>query len=137
MEPMANDVAQLLDQSLQVVAEAGEDLTPHFFSRLFERHPEQEENFFHPAITCGPMVNEIIESLLALAGDAGWVRSSIQELVIAHRSFGDIPQELYAEVFDILIETMADLAGEKWTAEYDAAWRGQANQLTEIVRAAF
>jgi len=137
MEANASETAQLLEQSLHAVAEADEDITPHFFARLFARHPDQKANFFHPDITCGPMVNEILESLMGLAADEGWVRSSIQELVIAHRSFGDIPLPLYGEVFDIMIETLASIAGERWTPAYEAAWRKQAATLAAMVDAGF
>ncbi len=133
MAEPADNTAQLLEESLYAVAEAGEDITPHFFERFFDRHPEQQAVFFHPTVTCGAMMNEILESLMALATQESWVPTSIQNLVVAHRSYGDIPLPLYAELLDLFVETLAGIAGERWSAEYDAAWRRQSAELLELI----
>ena len=129
MPAMADNIAEVLEQSLFAVAEVGEDVTPHFFALLFARHPEQQPMFFQPAASCGAMVTEILESLLALAAQEPWVDSSIQNLVVAHRCYGDFPLPLYAEVLDLFVETLATLAAERWTSEFDGAWRQVTSQL--------
>lgn len=133
--PAAADAntAEILEQSLYAVAETGEDITPHFFKRLFDRHPEQQAFFFHPDSTCGTMVNEMIELLMALAAGQQWVEGSTQSLVISHRCFADIDLPLYAESLDLLIDTMANLAAEQWTPQFDEAWRMQATRLNAII----
>ncbi|MGD9472462.1 MAG: globin [Novosphingobium sp.] len=133
MAELANHTAEILEQSLCAVAEAGEDITPHFFTRFFARHPEQQALFFQPRVSCGAMVNEILDSLLGLAAHEGWVNSSIHNLVIAHRCYGDFPPSLYAELLDVFVDTLADLAGERWNAGYDAAWRQLAAELHKLI----
>jgi hypothetical protein len=89
--------------------------------------------FFQPAVTCGAMVNEILESLLALAAGEAWVDTSIHNMVIAHRCYGNFGLPLYAELLDLFVDTMADLAGERWSAEYDAAWRRLTADLYALI----
>jgi len=129
----ADQLGELLEQSLYAVAEAGEDITPHFFARFFARHPEQQAMFFQPTVSCGAMVSEILESLVALAANEGWVDTSIHNLVIAHRCYGNFPLPLYAELLDIFVETLADLAGERWSAEFEAAWRQVTAELYRLI----
>lgn len=133
METTENALATVLEESLYAVTADGEDITRRFFDRFFALHPDQRTNFFHPDSTCGAMVNEILQSLMGLATQEGWVPTSIQSLVIAHRSYGDIPLELYDEALDLLVDTLAAAAGDRWTAQYDAAWRQQCVQLKEMI----
>ncbi|MEZ5749296.1 MAG: globin [Caenibius sp.] len=133
MAELVNHTAEILEQSLCAVAETGEDITPHFFTRFFARHPEQQALFFQPRVSCGAMVNEILDSLLGLGAHEGWVNSSIHNLVIAHRCYGDFPPSLYAELLDVFVDTLADLAGERWNAGYDAAWRQLAAELHKLI----
>lgn len=133
MTELADTAGDVLERSLYAVAESGEDVTPHFFKRFFARHPDQEAMFFQPSVSCGAMVNEILESLIALATQEGWVETSIHNLVIAHRCYGNFPLPLYAELLDLFVETLADLAGPRWTAEFDAAWRQVAARLYALI----
>ncbi len=129
----ADRLGEILEQSLYAVAEAGEDITPHFFERFFALHPDQQAMFFQPTVSCGAMVNEILESLIALAANEGWVSTSIHNLVIAHRCYGNFPLPLYAELLDLFIETLADLAGDRWSAEFEAAWRQTTAELYTLI----
>ncbi len=81
-----NALAAILEDSLHAVTANDEDITPRFFDQFFALHPEQRANFFHPTVTCGAMVTEILQSLMALATQESWVPTSIQSLVIAHSS---------------------------------------------------
>jgi len=137
MEQTPADTADILEHALMAVAEADEDITPHFFKRLFDRHPEQQASFYHPAVTCGTMVNEMIELLTALAAEERWVDGSTQSLVMAHRCYGDIALPLYGESLDLLIDTFADLAGDRWTPEFDMAWRAVAQRFKTIIEQAY
>jgi hemoglobin-like flavoprotein len=128
-----NVLAAILEESLYAVTANDEDITPRFFDQFFALHPEQRGNFFHPTITCGAMVTEILQSLMGLATHESWVPTSSQSLVIAHRSYGDIPLALYDEALDLLVDTLAAAAGERWTPAYDAAWRQQCVLLKDMI----
>lgn len=129
--------AELMMQSLEVVADTGQDIVPIFFDRFFAAYPEQRRSFYHPNVTCGAMVNEILESLMGMATGETWVPGSIQSLVVAHRSFGDIPLDQYSGLLDIMIKTLAEIAGPRWTPEFEAAWQEQADELKQIIAASW
>src|SRR3546814_7596121 len=69
------------------------------------------------------MVNEMITSVLALASNEAWLTNSVQNFVAAHRSYGDIPPDAYARLLDVLVDTLAQVAGSRWTDEFETAWR--------------
>lgn len=138
--PLENDLlaedaatAVVLERSLWAVAEADRGITPIFFDRLFARYPEQRRSFHHANSTCGAMVNEMIETLLGLATGEDWVERSTQSLVMAHRCYGDIGLPLYADSIDMLIYTLAEVAGHGWSEAFDAAWREQGTALKAIL----
>ena len=138
--PVKNDLlvgdaarADILERSLWAVAEADRDITPIFFDRLFARYPEQRRSFHHVDSTCGAMVNELIETLMGLATGEDWVERSTQSLVMAHRCYGDIGLPLYADSIDMLIDTLAEVAGHGWSKAFDAAWREQGAALKGIL----
>ena len=125
--------ADIMEQSLFAVAKADVDITERLYAKFFAAHPEQEASFFHPATTKGQMINEILESLLALAQGEQWVADSIRNHVIAHRSYGDIPFLLYGELLNMLVICLGDIAGNRWSIQYQAAWDRQTARLIRIV----
>ncbi|MEH6758641.1 MAG: hypothetical protein V7676_14175 [Parasphingorhabdus sp.] len=125
--------AEIMEQSLFIVVEADVDITERLYAQFFAAHPEQKASFFHPTTTKGQMVNEILECLLALAQGEQWVENSIQNHVIAHRSYGDIPFRLYAELLDMLVTCLAEISGKCWSTQYQAAWDRQTARLIRMV----
>src|SRR3546814_20236653 len=65
----------------------------------------------------------MITSVLALASNEAWLTNSVQNFVAAHRSYGDIPPDAYARLLDVLVDTLAQVAGSRWTDEFETAWR--------------
>ncbi len=131
---LAGDAARadVLERSVWAVAEADRDITPIFFDRLFAHYPEQRRSFHRADSTCGAMVNEMIETLLGLATGEDWVERSTRSLVMAHRCYGDISLPLHADSIDLLIDTLAELAGHGWSKALDDASREPGAALKTI-----
>ncbi len=125
---------ELLEESLGAVAEADLDIVPRFFERFFEAHPEQRASFYNPRVTQGAMVNEMLDYLLALGVGETWVPHSVDSTVLAHHSYGNIPPETFDDAVDLLIETLAETAGDLWKPEYGAAWAVQADRMKAMIR---
>ncbi len=123
----------ILERSLWAVAEADRDITPIFFERLFSRYPQQRRYFHHADSTCGAMVNEMIETLLGLAAGDGWVERSTQSLVLAHRCYGEILLAHYTDSIDMLIDSLAEVAGDRWSKQFETAWREQGSALKALI----
>ena len=122
---------ELLLASLE--AAAARDIVPLFFARFFARWPHAEAMFANPRSSHGTMVNEMLSLLLAQAEGEAWVPMMTRQRVINHYDHGDIPLEQYASSLQILIDTLAEAAGDSWRGEWDAAWRAQAAQLCALI----
>src|SRR3546814_6562282 len=79
------------------------------------------------------MVNEMITSVLALASNEAWLTNSVQNFVAAHRSYGDIPPDAYARLLDVLVDTLAQVAGSRWTDEFETAWRWYVSGMKDLI----
>lgn len=125
------------EASLATVAKSDVDIVPEFFSRFFAAHPEQREGFYRPGATQGAMVNEMISFLAAVAAREEWVLGAIEDSMAKHQSYGVVAPELFKSALDILVETMAAVAGTEWRAEYADLWSLLTSQLMQQIRQAY
>ena len=130
---MSQLTADILAHSLDVIGEAGVDITPIFYEKFFAAYPEQKENFYQFESSSGMMVNEMLASVLALAAGEPWLTEFLQNIVIAHRSYGDIPGTAYADLLDLLVDSLADAAGPKWKEKFSLAWESQISEMKKLI----
>ena len=123
----------LMLQTLEAVAAADVDIVPRFFARFFADHPAEQANFHNPGSSHGAMVNEILDTLLALASGEDWVELMLRNQVRTHHDHGDIALERYAQALDLFIAVLAEAAGPAWTAGQHRAWRDQADRMEAII----
>jgi hemoglobin-like flavoprotein len=123
-----------MEQSLELIAQAGTDVAPLFFEKLYERFPGEKPNFLNPDHSHGAMANEMITMLLALAQGEGWVPTMMRIQQFTHRSFGDIAIERYGQALETLVDTLRDAAGDYWQSCHEAAWRAQTAHLFQIIK---
>jgi len=111
----------LLRESLDLLVPVADELTAAFCDRLCSDHPEVWVMF--PPIL-GARRGRFLNALVALV--AHYDRP--QELLPAFAALGrrheryGVTVEHYAVVGATLVDTMRDLAGAAWTAEYQGAW---------------
>ena len=133
MEQLAQSAHGLMLASLDAVADAEVDIVPRFFARFYADHPQDRAMFHNPGSSHGAMVNEIMDTLLALAGGEEWVELMLRNQVRTHHDHGDIPLERYAQALDLFIAVLAEAAGPAWTAAHHHAWRTQADRMLAII----
>src|SRR3546814_10271806 len=75
----------------------------------------------------------MITSVLALASNEAWLTNSVQNFVAVHRSYGDIPPDAYARLLDVLVDTLAQVAGSRWTDEFETAWRWYVSGMKALI----
>jgi chemotaxis signal transduction protein/hemoglobin-like flavoprotein len=124
--PVAADEApgldiELLETSFALLAPRGEELVERFYVRLFETAPEAR----------GLFPEDLAGQRRALLGALGMVVNSLRApeklveylagLGARHTSYGAIPAH-YDLVGEVLLATMAELAGDLWTEELESAW---------------
>jgi hemoglobin-like flavoprotein len=113
---------ELLESSFQAIAPQGEAFVTAFYERLFTSFP-QTRAFFAST----DMKEQRKKLLGALALVVQNLRkpevltSALQGLGQRHVTYGVLPEH-YPIVGAVLLETFADVLGERWTPAYHEAW---------------
>jgi len=120
----------LIEQSFANLTEQGELLTVRFFERLLAEYPDvaplfkgvsldgQQKKFFASLVL-------IVQSLKQPEVLADYLRG----LGARHYHYG-VKESHYALMIENLLVVMAELSGEKWTAEVALAWQ---ETLTQVI----
>lgn len=111
----------LLERSFRLVADADAEFTMHFYRRLFSEHPSVKRLFGENIRPQAAMLQRAIVSVLEHLDDPGWLSESLGSLGRVHASLGVTPR-MYGWVATTLVDSMADIGGEKWTDDMSAAW---------------
>ncbi|MDE2595837.1 MAG: globin [Sphingomonadales bacterium] len=127
------DARAAMEQSLDAVAEAGIDIVPVVFARLFAAHPQDRAMFHNPGASEGAMVTEIMTMLLAQAAGEPWVPMMMRHQVATHHDHGLIPVERYRQTLDLFIDVLAETAGPRWLPAHEQAWRGEVDRLSALI----
>src|SRR5215471_1335693 len=113
---------ELLETSFQAIAPCGEAFVRTFYERLFTHFP-QTRAFF--ASTDMKEQRKKLLGALALViqnlRKPEMLTSALKGLGQRHVAYGVRPEH-YPIVGAILLETLADFLGERWTQEYHDAW---------------
>lgn len=121
-ESMDLDV-QALETSFDLIAPRGDELMDEFYSRLFDAAPAVVPLFAstdlrrQKAMLLGTLVllRKSVRNLNAIV-------PKLRELGARHVAYG-AAAEHYPVVGEVLIASMATIAGTGWLPEYESAWR--------------
>lgn len=112
---------ELIESSFALVAPRGDELVERFYSRLFDTAPAVRDMF--PGDMAGQK--------RALLGSLGMIVSSLRApeklglylggLGERHLRYGALGAH-YVVVGGVLLETLAEMAGERWSDELQEAW---------------
>ncbi|MGN6429520.1 MAG: globin family protein [Gaiellaceae bacterium] len=119
---MAIDV-DLLEESFDLVAPKGDELIRTFYDNLFEAAPAVEPLFAE--VDMERQRQALLNMLLVLREslrDLDDIVPDLEELGSRHVEYGAKPEH-YPVVGEVLIGSMAEVAGDAWTPEYTAAWQ--------------
>lgn len=114
---------QLIEKSIERVADVAGDPASHVYARLFEQQPEMEALFVldTDGKARGHMLSEALDCVFDYLGPRAYAPVLIQSEMTNHDGFG-IPPRVFATFFNVVMETFRDLLGDEWTSETDAAW---------------
>jgi nitric oxide dioxygenase len=111
-----------LEESFDLVAPRGDELVDTFYARLFAAAPTVEPLF------AGADMREQKRKLLATLvllrrslRDLGPLVPKLRELGRRHATYGTRPEH-YPVVGEVLIASMAAVAGAAWRPEFQRAW---------------
>jgi nitric oxide dioxygenase len=113
-----------LETSFDLVAPRGEELVSVFYGRLFERVPEVKPLFAH--VDMARQRSMLLAALVLLRKslrNLDAIAPKLRELGARHVGYGASP-EAYPVVGEVLLASLAEIAGEAWNDELEAAWSG-------------
>jgi nitric oxide dioxygenase len=111
-----------LETSFDLIAPRGDELMNVFYARLFAAAPSVKPLF---AGTDLPRQKAMLLSTLVLLRkslrDLGAIVPKLHALGARHVAYGAVPEH-YPVVGEVLIGSMAEVAGDAWRPEYEQAW---------------
>ena len=121
-----------IEESFELAALRGVDLTPLVYQRLFDQHPETRTMFRTQGseLVMGSMLALTIEAILDFAGERSGHFRLIACEVASHDAYGT-PRDLFIAFFAVIRDTLRDLLGDQWSRDIAQAWT---KLLVEIER---
>jgi hemoglobin-like flavoprotein len=111
-----------LETSFDHVAARGDELVDVFYRRLFAVAPSVQPLFAGTDLKRQKgMLLAALVLLRRSLRDLDSVTPKLRELGARHVRYGALPEH-YPVVGEVLITSMAEIAGEAWTIEYELAW---------------
>lgn len=113
---------ETLESSFDLIAPRGEELVETFYGKLFERAPA-----VRPLFAGTDMKRQRAMLLAALVllrnslRDPEALVPKLRALGARHVGYG-ATAEMYPLVGEVLLASMAEIAGDAWTPEIEAAW---------------
>ena len=116
-----------LETSFDLIAPRGEELVDIFYRRLFEAAPAVEPLFARTDMRKQKaMLLATLVLLRKSLRDLEATTPKLRQLGARHVGYGARPEH-YPVVAEVLLASMAELAGEAWTPEVAAAWAAALN----------
>ena len=113
---------EALEASFDQVAARGDELVESFYERLFTVAPAVRPLFAGTDLK--RQKGMLLAALVLLRNslrDLESVTPKLRDLGARHVRYGAMPEH-YPIVGEVLISSMAEIAGEAWTVEYEQAW---------------
>ncbi len=111
-----------LETSFDLVAPRGEELVDTFYTNLFTTAPAVQPLFAETDLTSQKaMLLGALVLLRKSLRNLDAIVPKLREMGARHVSYGAEPEH-YPVVGDVLIASMAEIAGDEWRPEYERAW---------------
>jgi hemoglobin-like flavoprotein len=112
---------EALETSFDLVASRGDELMDEFYSRLFAAAPAVKPLFPKDMRRQKTMLLGALVLLRKSLRDLDAIVPKLRELGARHVAYGAQPEH-YPVVGTALIASMAAIAGDAWTSEFEVAW---------------
>jgi purine-binding chemotaxis protein CheW len=120
---------ELLEQSFNALAPRSEELVARFYEELFKRHPQVKPMFANTTVE--EQQKKLLAALVLVINHLRkpeQLSAALKGLGAKHQAYGAV-DEHYDAVAAVLLDVMAELAGELWMPAVASAWK---NALTTI-----
>jgi hemoglobin-like flavoprotein len=123
-------IARLKDSFRVITQERA--LAPLFYTRLFERNPAARALFPADMTRQHAHFNVALAILVANLEFLGALDDPLRELGARHVAYG-VSREHYAEFRDVLIDLLADCAGDLWSPRLRDDWWTALTQVIAVL----
>lgn len=113
--------ADLIEQSLELLAEQAGDPVDQVYARLFAEFPQTEPRFVRDVT--GAIKAEMLTMVFncLMDPDGPYQLNLVRAERVNHDGFGT-PNEEFNRFFWIVMETCRDVLGPAWTPAFEGAW---------------
>ncbi|MBI1196654.1 MAG: globin [Phenylobacterium sp.] len=128
-----SEAAELVANSLELVAERIGDPAPQVFARLFAEFPDAEERFARDVT--GAVRGEMLAMVFGVLmdPDGPYQANLVKTERVNHDGFGT-PSHEFDRFFDIVRDTCREALGVEWTDAFDAAWTRQIATVLAVTK---
>ena len=115
---------ETLETSFDLIAPRGEELVEIFYARLFETAPAVKPLFANSDLDKQKaMLLATLVLLRKSLRDLEAITPRLRLLGARHVAYGAQPEH-YPVVAEVMLASMAEIAGDSWTEDVAAAWAG-------------
>lgn len=130
-----SDTAALLRESVAIAAAHEPVITKRFYAIFHTRYPQVVPLFSKNAPEKQQeMLQGAILAVLDHLDDSAWLADTLGAIGAGHVAYG-VTDEMYPWVGECLIAALAELCGDQWTPEHEAAWVGAYGALMGLALA--
>ena len=118
---MTVEAADVVEQSLELLADRAGDPMEAVYARLYAEFPETEERFWRDVT--GAIKAEMLTMVFSCLTDPGgpYQLNLVRAERVNHDGFGTA-NDVFNRFFWIVMETCRELLGTSWTPAFEAAW---------------
>lgn len=128
-------MSQLIAESLEYLAETEADVYTLIFDEFFRTSPGAEELMLHmDELTKGRMLEEVTR--LLMSADVELEAAYLDFELKNHEQAYSVQRHMYRQLFDAFAGVIRNLAGDRWTQDYEQAWSSRIEELSSAMEAA-
>ncbi|MBV8683253.1 MAG: globin [Caulobacteraceae bacterium] len=133
----AFDRADLIEASLEMLADRVADPTPLVYEKLFADYPTYRAHFWRDTngAVKGEMLSRVFAAILDFIGERRYADHMIRCEIVTHEGY-DVDREVFGTFFGHVAATVRDVLGEDWTEEMADAWRDLLVELDAYLKSA-
>ena len=125
---------QIIERSIERMAEVEGDPTGLVYARLFAEQPEMKSLFVldGDGSARGHMLAEALDCIFDLLGPRAYAPALIQSELTNHRNLG-VPPRTFATFFRVVRDCFRDSLGSEWDKATDAAWEAMLHDIDAFI----
>ncbi len=129
---LSQSQVNLIRGSASLLAEGNVAVTQAFYDNLFAAAPGVRKLFSEDMFDQSEKLWNSIVTVVESAKDLGEIEDELLAMGARHVRYGALPEH-YPVVNDILVATIASIAGDTWTDDHQDAWQAALGAVTSLM----